>query len=343
MDRLTDRAQLDGWIPVRLSWDGGRPIVEWCYLGSQRFGNSSSEQTLEECLHRPFNLLFSHRTPIEILGQWSEASPGLAPTGFIFHISRTGSSVVSRVLSAVPDSLILSEARPIDSILRAHLHCPQVTDEQQMVWLHWMMSALSQSPGGGLRHFFVNFHPWNLLELRLIRRTFPNAPWIFIYRDPVEALLSQLDHRGPHMIPGGIDPRLFGMDVREICGMEPEEYGARVLASICQAALINHTEGGMLVNYADLPEAIWSSISEFLGVGQSQAEPATLRRAAGLYLKNPAVGFRNDFAGSQTRVTDRVRQAASRWLYPVYEQLEKAKVESAASLATDLPRASTLN
>ena len=330
MDRLTDRAQLDGWIPVRLSWDGGRPIVEWCYLGSQGFGNSSSDRTLEECLHRPFNLLFSHRTPIEVLGQWKEASPGLTPTGVIFHISRTGSAVVSCILSAVPDSLVLSEVLPIDSTLRAHFHCPRVTDERRMVWLHWMVSALSQTPGGGLRHFFIKFHPWNFLELPLIRRAFPNVPWIFIYCDPVEALLSQLDHRGAHMIPGVIDPSLFGMDDHEIYAMEPEEYGARVLASICQAALVNHTEGGMLVNYADLPDAIWSSILEFFSVSESQAEPETMRRAAALYPRN-AASLRNNFAGSPTKIAERVRQAASRWLYPVYEELEKFRVESAAS------------
>ncbi len=343
MDRLKERAQLDGWIPVRLSWEGGRPIVEWCYLGSRGFGNSLSDRTLEECLHRPFNLLFSHRTPIEVLGQWSETGPGLAPTGFIFHISPLGSSVVSRLLSAVPDSLVLSEVSPIDSTLRAHFHCPSVTDERRMVWLHWMVSALSQSPGGGLRCFFIKFHPWNFLELPLIRRAFPHVPWIFIYSDPVEALLSQLDHRGAHMIPGVIDPKLFGMDDHGIYGMEPEEYGARVLASICRAALLNHTEGGMLVNYADLPDAIWSSISEFLGVGQSQAESATLRRLAGLHAKTPALGFRNDFAANRTKIIDKVREAASRWLYPVYEELEKVRVESASSLASDLPRASTLS
>ncbi len=333
MDRLTDRAQLDGWIPVRLSWDGGRPIVEWCYLGSQGFANLSSDRTLEECLHRPFNLLFSHRTPIEVLGQWSDTSPGLVPTGFIFHVSQTGSSVLARILSAVPDSLVLRETLPIDSILRAHFHDPHVTDEQRMVWLRWMMSAFSQLPGGGFRHFFFKFHPWNLLELPLIRRAFPNVPWIFIYRDPVETLRSQLDHRGPHMIPGLIDASLFGMDDHEIYGMEPEEYGARVLASICQAALGNHTDGGMLVKYMDLPAAMSSPISEFFGV--NQAEPETMKLAAGLQRQSPAIGFRNDFAESPTKIADRVRQAASRWLYPVYEKLEKVRLESAASLASD--------
>ena len=86
-----------------------------------------------------------------------------------------------------------------------------------------------------------------------------------------------------------------------------------------------------------------SSISELFGVSRSQAEPEEMKSAAGLQHKSPAVGFRNDFAGSPTKITDRVRQAASRWLYPVYEKLEKVRVESAASLATDFPRASTLN
>ena len=77
---------LDGWIPIRLYWQEGKPIVDWCYLGERRFTDPFFSQTVEDCLRRPFNLLFRHQTPIEVLGKWHEFRPGLTPNGFIFHL-----------------------------------------------------------------------------------------------------------------------------------------------------------------------------------------------------------------------------------------------------------------
>src|SRR5947207_1604841 len=96
MDRLIDSAQLDGWIPARLIWPDGQPRVDWCYLGRETFCDPFFDQTIGECLRVPFNLLFSHRTPMEVLGQWHDMRPGLQPTGFIFHMSRCGSTLISR-------------------------------------------------------------------------------------------------------------------------------------------------------------------------------------------------------------------------------------------------------
>src|SRR5438128_11548121 len=123
MDRLTDTAKLEGWIPVRHYWSEGRPIVEWCYLGRHGFDGSSFNQTIEECLRSPFNLLFRHRTPIELLRDWAALRPGLKPAGFVFHSSPCSSTLVSRTLASVPANIVISEARTIDSILRTHFQC----------------------------------------------------------------------------------------------------------------------------------------------------------------------------------------------------------------------------
>src|ERR1700737_4120147 len=109
MDTLIDRTQFEGWIPIRLYWCEGRPMVDWVYLGKQRFEESFFDQTIERCLCNPFNLLFRQQTPIGVLGQWSEVRPGLRPTGFIFHISRSGSTLISQLLAALPWNIVISE------------------------------------------------------------------------------------------------------------------------------------------------------------------------------------------------------------------------------------------
>lgn len=327
MDRLIDSAQLDGWIPARLYWIDGQPVVDWCYWSKHGVNSPSFDQVVEDCLRHPFNLLFRHQTPIEVLGQWNHARPGLKPTGFILHMSRSGSNVVSRTLASLPQSLVLSEARPIDSILRAHLRCKQVTDEQRIVWLRWMVSALGQQRLGNERHFFITLDAWNMSELPLIRRAFPNVPWVFIYGDPLEEMASQLNHRGAHMVPGVIDPSLFGIRRDTIAAMEPEEYCARVLAGICEAAVAHHKNGGMLINNRALPQAVWSSISPFFGVSCSETERDNLQAITNLEANNPAVAFQNNPGGKKEKAMARIREAATKWLYPVYEKLEAVRLE----------------
>ena len=321
MDRLIDSAQLDGWIPARLNWIDGQPVVDWCYRSKHSVNSQSFDQIVEECLHHPFNLLFRHQTPIEVLGQWHDARPGLEPDGFIFHMSRSGANVVSQTLAGLWQSMVLSEARPIDSILRAHLRGEEVTDEQRIVWLRWMVSALGQQWLGSEQYFFIKFDPWNISELPLIRRAFANVPWVFIYGDPLEEMTSQLNHRGAHMVPGVIDPSLFGIKRDTIASIEPEEYCARVLAAICEVALAHHRNGGMLINNSALPQAVRSSISPFFGVSCSETERDNLQG-----ITNPAVAFPNDPGGKKEKAMARIREAATKWVNPVYEKLEVARL-----------------
>jgi len=176
------------------------------------------------------------------------------------------------------------------------------------------------------RYLFVKFDAWNVLDLDLIRFAYPQVPWIFLYRDPIEVLVSQLGHRGAHMVPGVIDPRLFGMDLSTATTIAPEEYCARVLAAVCEGAIHEYRHGGKLINYSELPDVVWTSLADFFGLTLAQPEVECLRAAADRDAKNPLVAFEEDASQKQKKATRAVREAATKWLYPVYEKLEKARL-----------------
>src|SRR5690242_2119180 len=113
------RQRLDGWVPITVEWPDGKPVVEWCHLGARRFTEPFFEDTIREALRRPFNRLFHRRTPIEALADWREASPGLEPTGFVFHMSRCGSTLLAQMLARLCSNVVLSEPGPVDSVIRA--------------------------------------------------------------------------------------------------------------------------------------------------------------------------------------------------------------------------------
>ncbi len=314
-----------GWVPIRVYWEQNAPFVDWCYMGEERFTAPFFSDTIERHLRLPANLLFRPQTPIETLAEWREARPGLPPKGFIFHMSRCGSTLVAQMLAALPRSIVISEAGPIDSVLRANFRDPALTDDRRATWLEWMVSAMGQPRAGEEKDLFIKFDCWHTIDLELIHRVFPDVPWLFLYRNPVEVMVSQFKKRSVHFIPGIIEPGFFGLDPAAAIEMPPEEYGAIILARICEAAL-RHRETGrsMFINYSRLPEAVWTTVLDFFDVAYSPDDLAALRGAAKFNAKNPILHFEDDIERKNQQASKRLIQATERWLAPVYEQMESA-------------------
>lgn len=327
MDLVIDPTQLDAWVPFRLDWQVPQPVVDWCYLGAEKFTAPFFTETIDRCLRRPFNLLFRHQTPIVALESFCRTRPGLPPSGFVFHLSRSGSTLVSQMFAALAKNIVISEARVIDSAVRSYQFLPATAEDQRIEWLRWIVGALGR-PGEQEKHYIIKFDAWNIIDFPLIRRAFPSVPWVFVYRDPVEVMVSQLDRRGAHMIPGALDPGLFGMDLQTAVSIPPEEFGARVLASICNSALRNYEDGGLLINYSELPEAMFSQVPGFFGITYTAEELETIRGAAKRDAKTPALTFQSDSQKKQSKASGPAREAAAKWLYPLYEQLEAARIGS---------------
>jgi hypothetical protein len=314
----------DGWVPIRLVWNGsavgdGEAFVDLCWLGDERFTEPFFDATIENALRRPFNRLFTHRTPIAELGRWYTASPGMAPAGFIFHMSRCGSTLVSQMLAALPENVVISEAGPLDRLARAK----SIPEAVKAEWLRWMVSALGQRRSGQETRYFVKFDSSTVLALPSIRRAFPSVPWIFLYRNPEEVLVSHLRQPAPAMCPGLItDVTAIDAPMNEVLSMSAEEYAARVIGRICEYAALRMDECGMLVNYTQLPEAVWHSIALRFGVKFSADELVRMRNVALYDAKRPRQKFEADGESKRLEVSDAARAAAARWISPHFDELE---------------------
>ena len=85
-----------GWIPIRIYKENASFMVDWGYLGARRFVKPYFNQTVEECIRNPADILFRHQTPLEHLGEIMASQTGVTPAGFIFHMSRCGSTLISQ-------------------------------------------------------------------------------------------------------------------------------------------------------------------------------------------------------------------------------------------------------
>lgn len=322
MDRASDLAnlpQLDGWLPIRIAWTQ-EPAVDWCHVGTRRLVEPFFEQTIEKCLRQPFNLLFRHQTSLEALTEWQKDRPGLAPSGFIFHMSRCGSTLLAQMLAALPQNIVVSEAPPIDGILRGRFG--GATEEQKIAWLRGMLSALGQRRTGDEKQFFVKFDSWHTANLPLIRRAFPDVPWIFLYRDPLEVMVSQLKQSALHTVPGLIDLDLPGLDQAACAQMPAEEYCARVLSQICACALEQLHSGGRAVNYTELPDAVGTSLREYFHLDCTDEDLDRMRHVTQFDAKNPSLFFTAKSAEGKKAVNPLVREMSTRWIEPIYRELE---------------------
>jgi hypothetical protein len=320
--------QLAGWTPIRVYNEGSRFMVDWAFLGELRFTDPFFEQTVGRCLRHPASLLFRHQTTIETLGDFAALHPGLKPSGFIFHMSRCGSTLIPQMLTAVPRNLALSEPGPVDGILRAHFRMPDITEQQRIPWLQGMVSALGQ-PRHGEENYIIKFDSWHALFLPTILRAFPDVPWIFLYRNPVEVMVSQHIQRGAQMVPGLIQPELFGMRTQELPGLSLDDYCSCVLESICKAALAAASSGhGMLINYRQLPEEIWPALMRHWKLRFSTEETKQMFEATKLYAKNPHLPYEDDTAAKQAQATDEIKNLCRERLDGLYLELEKKRTTS---------------
>ncbi len=325
---------LHGWVPARIHEEGGRLRVDWCHLGGQRFTDPFFDETLERRLRHPFAMLFRHQTSMEDLVARQASQPGLPVRGLVFHMSRCGSTLVAQLLAALPRHIVLSEAGPVDTVLRAHQRLPGLTDAQRIDWLRAVVGALGQQRHPDERAVFLKLDAWHVLELPLLQRAFPGVPWMFLYRDPVEVMASHQNHRGAHMLPGLLPPEHLGLAAHQLEGIPLDEYGARVLAAICEAGLRGYQARqapARLVDHRQLQREGVPLLTELFGVELSDDDGARLRDVLERNAKNPVLPFEDDTAEKARRVSPLARELAERWCRPVHDALEAARLEGHAA------------
>lgn len=306
------------WSPVRVYENGGEFFVDWIFLGDKRFTESFHDDTIQILLQKPFNQVFRHQTQIDFLGEIFEKSKGVEPKGFIFHVSRCGSTLVSRMLASLEKNIVISEASIIDKIIRAN-----TSDEQKIIWLRWLFNALAQKRFDTEENFFVKFDSWSVIDLPLLEKAFPATTWIFMYRNPVEVIVSNMQQPGMQMIPAAIEKIFPNMNLFEILQFSTEERFARTIAAFCQAAIENaDSKLGKFINYTQLPDAVTNEICEHFGVEFSSEDLEKMRHSSKFDAKSPNQHFSPDSEQKRKEASSELVHFAEKFVVPLYDKLE---------------------
>jgi gluconate kinase len=337
MDPVMPATRFDGWLPIRVFWREGEGWVDWCHFGERRLTEPFFRDSAAAALRKPFNQAFRRETPIDALREWRERSPGLPPTAFVYHASRCGSTLVAQMLAALETHIVVSEPPMLDAILRARYIAAACDEETQVEWLRGLVSALAQ-PRNGASRFVVKLDAWNVFERALMRKAFPDTPWVYLYRDPLEIAVSQVRERGAYMIPGMLGPSLDIFEGHDVLDMPGEEFIARVLGKMFEAGHTGCTaEDGMALHYSELPSAMWTSCRNLFGIRDDAPTREALQAAARWNAKTPQLAFTADSERKQREATPELRTLIDQWAAPAYRELERARAARPAHAARAEP------
>lgn len=308
-----------GWFPGRLVASPAGPAVAWCRFTGSPSAESFYGEGVRAAMRRPLNRLLRLSTPLA--EAVDPAAPALPLAGLIFHMSRCGSTLVSRGLEALPQARAICEPEPFDDALRLTAGGQPGDEQARINTLRTVVRLLGRYPGGE-RLLFLKLDSWHIFDIALIRRAFPGVPWIFVCRDPIEVLVSHRRRRGSQMVPGTIDPQIVGMSLEDTIREGFDAYAARVLERICAAAAAALAEGdGRLLRYEELPAALWGWLPAHFGLELGPGDAELMHLAALSDAKRPYLPFYADGAAKQAEADPALRMLADRTVRPAYEAL----------------------
>lgn len=320
-------------MPVDAVVVNGRPGLTWMNLSDVELKEPFFQQTIDRVREQePWRGdLF---TEFDALLQLDRDLPRVQPSGFIFHSSRCGSTLLANACRALDDSIVLSEANVIDKLVARFITDAAddpVKGSLYSVLLRAVVNAIvnAQSSHTDKPRVFVKFAACSVSQIERIRRIWPDVPWVFNYRDPVETIVSNMTSVPPWLVDEDhrILAHITGTTPAAIAEMSLEELCARSIGSFYAAAhsLANHNS--MLLNYTQLSVPALTSVLEFFQVRPTPEELERITSGSRIYSKEAAGAreFVPDAEAKQKSASDRVRQCAQEFAIGPYQALERKR------------------
>jgi hypothetical protein len=264
-------ADLIGWTPIAFSLERPEPTVDWCDLRGIRFAEPFLQQTvarwtgteaIEAGTSRPVI-----RTTLPALAALDAIMPVLDPSGLVFHMSRCRSTLISRLLATAPGVVAVSEPEALNTLLEAD---PSEVDEAALVaCVRMIVRALGQRRFPEDRHFILKLSSWNIRRRDILRAAFPDIPWVWVYRAPIEVVASVLKTPPAWTQLRGYPDRaarLLGIERDLVPDLSDAQFCCETLAGFLRAALTPDASKPLLVDYSELPHAIWTRIAPFFKI-----------------------------------------------------------------------------
>ncbi len=265
---------------MRIVWAGAVPLVAMGRIDIRRvtgpfwYADVSRYATVEQLVP-----LDSIAINIDTLGL----------IGAVHHMTRCGSTLIMRQISAVPGLFGISEPIVFQQLLDGPAAQPALTRRRirSLVALH--RDALQ----GRAERFAIKWTATMAHHAAALAHALPEVPMLFLHRDPLAVMRSIIREPLGEPVRGG--PAKLAPSL-QLAGLAPDtmiddpvERLAHLVAGACIAAA---QAGGMArLDYAALPDATANAILPYFGLPVSTADRTAIRDAARGHSKRPTSPF----------------------------------------------------
>lgn len=200
-----------------------------------------------------------------------DASPtasihSIQPNAFIFHQPKSGSSLITNMIAAsLPGARVVSEPAALSEIVA----CQKCKHENKLQALQDAMYLLGRTATPTTNdkqqeHLFVKLSSASTIGLSVVRDSFPDTKWIFVYRDADTILQKLMNSPTERRMcahkkrrnPGAAMTDFLKSQEKSVATLETDEqvcaaFLATNMATV-QRELALHDTSGRLVEYSDL-------------------------------------------------------------------------------------------
>lgn len=254
----------------------------------------------------------------------------------VFHESRCGSTLTANLLATwhPTQHRVYSESTPpLQALQRvcgdAYEKCSIETAAEIFQDVIYLMRR-SDDPRE--ERVFFKFQSAGTRNIEVFQMAFPATPYLFVYRDPVQVMMSQLGRgiKSANCLQTKGHPSPIIRRILQKYGADhtPEDYCAAHLASITERIVDSYTDYAIPINYRDMPNILFDTVFPQLLDERPIAEPDLhrMKETANVYSKGrggETHEFAADSAQKEAAANERVRAASERYLKSSYDRLEQ--------------------
>ncbi|MEM7344498.1 MAG: hypothetical protein AAF485_09650 [Chloroflexota bacterium] len=319
------------WTPLKFFQKNGQHGIVWgdlkgIPLDSERFFSVLVRKYLESDQYETIE------TGVEALSALRAINPGLAPQGFIFHVSHCGSTLISNILGTLESCVSLSEPRFFTPLLpTAH----GISRDQLSSWFCDTVNAYGQRRLGVEENLFIKFNSWHLFNADFIRYAFPKTPWLCLYRHPVEVMMGQLKKEKSQMTGWLTNNDRLNLTLEDRLQMSIVEGMALMLGRYYRRieSLATTDANVLCINYDQFSSDTYARILAHFMLDVTADEFAQMCEVTKLYSKAGSQKkefFQDDRHKKQKDAFQIVREMVNKWAIQPYNALEATRIQKDA-------------
>jgi hypothetical protein len=249
------------------------------------------------------------------------------PRGFIFHTSRSGSTLLANILRAVDGHVVFSEPSALSSLFDGITKKLLSDQTRQVDLVRSTMGALARIGGPDARCFIKHFSH-DIHNIPTIRAAAPAVREVFVYRDPLEVLVANLSWPTQ---PWLWNETYTGLPIAVAVQRPVAELFARGIGLNMQAMLEHADDRTLLLNYSEIGPQTPRLLMQHFGVAVAAENLCRMERTL-LYDSKDSLHakvFRADRMEKQAAATEFIRGLSAEHAEPAFQQLEKRRLAQA--------------